>query len=282
MSGIRELIGVALEAALEAGAVIMEVYGMADRGIERKADNSPVTTADLRADAAISRILGTTGLPVLSEEGKDIPWVERRNWKRFWLVDPLDGTKEFISRNGEFTVNIALVEGTAPVGGVVLVPVSGVIYVGIRGAGAWKIDGAPDLLASDPYLFEKGVPLPAVRRNGYGIVASRSFKDERTDRFIVQFCNRYAGTRIVTRGSSLKLCMLAEGEADIYPRFGNISEWDTAAGHAIVVAAGGEVVKAPELSGPLNYNKKESLNPWFIAYRDRALLEEVRDMIPAK
>ncbi len=278
--GHRELIDVAMRASLEAGKVIMEVYGEKGLVVKSKADNSPVTAADLRADEAIAGVLGITGLPVLSEEGRDIPFAERQEWKRLWIVDPLDGTREFINRNGEFTVNIALVEEGKPVAGVVYAPVSDVLYAGGRGLGAWRTDGASEAFTSDPYLPEKGTPMPFVHRSGYGIVASRSFRDKRTDNFIRMFAARFGNTRIVTRGSSLKLCMLAEGEADIYPRFGNISEWDTAAGHAIVLASGGHVVEALRIDRELVYNKEVSCNPWFIAFRDHKLLEGVTDLIP--
>lgn len=313
------LLSLAAKAALKAGGAIMEVYSQDDMGVENKADNSPVTVADLRADAVIASVLEISGLPLLSEEGRNIPFGERKAWDRFWLVDPLDGTKEFISRNGEFTVNIALVEGQTPVAGVIYAPVSDVLYAGIAGRGAWRLDAASgnpedagleaagesaekknvncgDGAAGhhDPVgghardgaefhgaaLPEGAVTLPCIGKKGYGIVASRSFLDDRTGAFVDGFCRKFEGARIVTSGSSLKLCMLASGEADIYPRFSNISEWDTAAGHAIVVASGGFVVQALRTDMPLLYNKRDSLNPWFIACRSRELLEAVSDMIP--
>ncbi len=278
---VTGMIDIAVKASLEAGEMIMEVYGERSLVVESKADNSPVTEADLRADAVIARCLGETGLPLLSEEGRDVPYRERRNWKRLWIVDPLDGTKEFINRSGEFTVNIALVEGGEALAGVVYAPVSDVLYTGIAGRGAWRIDGASEACVSDPFLRDKGVALPCVTRENYGIVASRSFRDKRTGNFIRQFCDRFEGTRTVTTGSSLKLCLVAEGEADIYPRFGYISEWDTAAGHAIVAASGGRVVQALDPSVPLVYNKPSHLNPWFMAFRDHELFEAVKDLVPS-
>ena len=266
---LRRLTDVAVTAALKAGAAIMDVYGSSNLEIESKADDSPVTVADLRADAVIKDILRDTGLPVLSEEGRQIPFGERKAWGLFWLVDPLDGTKEFIDQSGEFTVNIALMDRDTPVAGVVFAPVKNVLYIGITGQGAWKVKNSSDR-----------EPLPGYNGKGYGIVGSRSFMDDLTDSFIRNFTGRYGDTRMVTCGSSLKFCMIAEGEADIYPRFSNISEWDTAAGHAIVLAAGGYVVQALRTGQPLIYNKPSSRNPWFIAYRDMELLESVKDLIP--
>ena len=316
---IVRLVDVAIAAALDAGAAVREVYLCDDFGVRIKADDSPVTLADLRADAVIARLLGETGVPLLSEEGRVIPFGERKAWRLFWLVDPLDGTKEFISRNGEFTVNIALVRDGKPLAGVVYAPVIDVLYAGIVGAGAWRVDGAPGVLrpdagkgpsrsnrhSADPEnsfnpavspdregqdggagrgglmsRIKSAVALPCSSREGYGIAASRSFPDDLTGAFIDEFCRMYSGTRIITRGSSLKLCMLAEGEADIYPRFRNISEWDTAAGHAIVLASGGHVVEAGRTGRELVYNKKVNRNPWFIAFRDPKLLESVKGLIP--
>ncbi len=274
----EELLKLAAKAALEAGAEIMNVYGGDHFSIRIKADDSPVTIADLGADNIIFTLLSESGLPVLSEERAPVPYKERRSWKRFWLVDPLDGTKEFISRNGEFTVNIALIEDSEPLAGVVYAPVSDVLYAGIVGGDAWRFDRARDTALSG--WPAAGRPLPCVRKSGYGIVASRSFPDDLTLAFIDEFISRYPGTQVVNRGSSLKLCMLAEGSADIYPRFRNISEWDTAAGHAVLLASGGSMVQAASPGRQLVYNKEESRNPWFIAYRDRALLDAVLDMIP--
>ena len=315
---VEELLSTAVRAALEAGAAIMEVYLYDDFGVREKADNSPVTLADLRADDIIARLLGETGLPLLSEEGRVIPFGERKAWRLSWLVDPLDGTREFISRNGEFTVNIALVEDGNPVAGVVYAPVIDVLYAGLSGAGAWRVDGASKALRPDAgkgpsrsnqhsadsgfslnlpgspdregqdsghgngglSLLKSAVALPCAGKDGYGIAASRSHPDDRTGAFIEEFCEMYSGTRIITRGSSLKLCMLAEGEADIYPRFRSISEWDTAAGHAIVLASGGHIVEALRIGRELVYNKEVNRNPWFIGFRDHKLLESVKGLIP--
>ncbi len=274
------LMDVASTAAVEAGAVIMEVYAGDDLGVRKKPDDSPVTMADLRADAIIAERLGETGLPLLSEEGRFIPFGERKDWRIFWLVDPLDGTKEFINRNGEFTVNIALVRDGKPVAGVVYAPEIDVLYTGMVGVGAWRVDGASGHVGMP--LPESAVALPCISRDSYGIAASRSSPDELTSAFIEEFCRVYRDTRIIIRGSSLKLCMLAEGEADLYPRFRDISEWDTAAGHAIVLASGGRVVEALRTGMELSYNKEPCRNPWFMAFRDQGLLEAVKGLIPSR
>jgi 3'(2'), 5'-bisphosphate nucleotidase len=291
---IDDLLDLAARTALKAGEAIMEVYRQDDMAVEMKSDNSPVTAADLRADAIISSALAKSGLPVLSEEGEAISFKERQRWKLFWLVDPLDGTKEFIDRNGEFTVNIALIQGQVPVAGVVYIPVSDILYAGISGAGAMRFEGASGITGAFKITGKegtgertgtqtpaRGVPLPCAVAPGYNIVGSRSFMDENTLSFIEEFCGKFAGSRMITRGGALKLCMIAEGTADIYPRFSNISEWDTAAGHAIITASGGFVVQAPYIDQPLVYNKEHSSNPWFIAFRDRELLSSVSGMMPS-
>ncbi len=278
----------AINAALEAGKAIMEVYGMEERGIELKADDSPLTLADKRAHEIILEHLTQTGLPVLSEEGKHLPYQERKHWKSFWLVDPLDGTKEFIKRNGEFTVNIALIKGQDPVFGVIYVPVTDELYVGIvgengavakNGAPAKKIDNASKQHFSEDPRNWPGKNLPNTGTNSYGIVASRSHPSKETQAFIDEIKKTKQDVRIISKGSSLKICMVAEGQADIYPRFGPTYEWDTAAGHAIAVASGARVMKV-DVGGDtskantikmgnetLRYNKEHLLNPWFIVKR---------------
>lgn len=258
----------AINAALKAGREILDVYGSDDFEVEIKSDNSPLTLADRRAHEAIVAELKDTGLPVLSEESRSIPYAERKAWKSFWLVDPLDGTKEFIKRNGEFTVNIALVEEHKPILGVIYVPVQGMLYAGDIHSGAYRLSEA-SLVFTDPEIFpEKAEPLPRQSHKTFGVVASRSHMNNETSAFISGLQRKYPDLRIVSKGSSLKLCMIAEGEADIYPRFGPTSEWDTAAGHALVSAAGGKVLIADSENGELQYNKPEVLNPWFIALRE--------------
>lgn len=255
----------AINAALKAGREILSVYGSDDFEIETKSDNSPLTLADRNAHEAIVATLKDTGLPVLSEESRSISYSERKAWKRFWLVDPLDGTKEFIKRNGEFTVNIALIEDQKPTLGVIYVPVQDLLYTGDIYSGAHCLSEA-SLLFTEPGLFpDKAEPLPRQSHKTFGVVASRSHMNNETSAFISGLQRKHNDLRIVSKGSSLKLCMIAEGEADIYPRFGPTSEWDTAAGHAIVSAAGGKVLIADSETRELQYNKPEVLNPWFIA-----------------
>lgn len=260
----------AIRAAWQAGAEIMQVYDGPDAGFETqvKADGSPLTRADRAAHAAIAESLGTA-LPLLSEEGRDIPYAERRDWREFWLVDPLDGTKEFVKRNGEFTVNIAYVRDGLPEAGVVYAPARGLLYFGACGLGAWR--SASFVLPPEDAPFAayaaRAEALPCVRKEPaaeFVVVASRSHMSAETEACIESLRRGHGAVRTVSVGSSLKLCLVAEGTADAYPRFGPTMEWDTAAGHAVVRAAGREVWQAGrEL--PLRYNKEDLLNPYFIA-----------------
>ena len=264
---MNKLIEIAMKASIEAGKAIMEIYDT-DFKIEYKEDNSPLTTADNSSHQVIMTYLQATKLPVLSEEGKHLPFEKRKAWSQFWLVDPLDGTKEFIKRNGEFTVNIALIENGIPVAGVIYVPVSDVLYTGIKSEGAFKLKGTDDFKGSVAELKKKAVFLPEIKNtDAYKVVASRSHLSAETGAFIKNLKKNHTQIQTVSKGSSLKLCLIAEGAADIYPRFAPTMEWDTAAGHAIVNAAGGKVVLAEEEQTSLTYNKKNLLNPWFIARR---------------
>jgi 3'(2'), 5'-bisphosphate nucleotidase len=247
-----ELLKLAIEASRVGSSEILSVYNSTDFGVESKSDNSPLTLADKKSHAVIVEILKQTGLPILSEEGKDIPYSERKNWNRFWMVDPLDGTKEFIKRNGEFTVNIALIENQKPILGVVAVPVTGETYYGAVGMGAFKT------------VQDKTQPLPAFKKAdrsvpGIRVVASRSHLNEETQHFI----NSLNNPQLVSKGSSLKFMMLADGVADIYPRFAPTLEWDTAAAHAVVNQLGIQVLQQGKNS-ELLYNKENLLNPGFV------------------
>ncbi|MDQ2069661.1 3'(2'),5'-bisphosphate nucleotidase CysQ [Natronospira bacteriovora] len=244
--------------ARDAGKAILAVYDT-DFDVEQKDDDSPVTRADMAAHRLIVERLAelTPGLPILSEEAADIDWEERRRWQSYWLVDPLDGTKEFVKRNGEFTVNIALInDGVAQVG-VVHVPVTGVTYLGCLGVGAYRQEGD-----GDPQPIQTTRPPAQPMR----LMSSRSHGSDA----VGNMARRIGDCDIVTAGSSLKFCRIAEGEADIYPRFGPTSEWDTAAAQAVLEAAGGCVI---DLEGkPFRYNRKaELLNGHFIAAGDPAV-----------
>ena len=262
----------AIQAAVEAGKAVLDVYNT-DFHVDYKKDQSPLTLADKQAHDIISDRLKPFDIPLLSEEGKTIPYATRRQWKTLWIVDPLDGTKEFVKRNDEFTVNIALVENQAPVLGVIYVPVAGTLYFAQREMGAFKLAGldcgtdarldGPATLAA--FLQDaRRLPLAEAPGAAYTIAGSRSHGTGELARFVEDQRRRHPAIEFISAGSSLKFCLVAEGRADIYPRFGPTSEWDTAAGQAIVTASGGSVV-AQETGRPLVYNKQDLLNPWFLA-----------------
>lgn len=242
----------ARQIAASAGEQILEVYD-AEIEVEYKEDNSPLTLADQRAHrvivAGLEKLSGD--LPILSEEGAKTDFSLRREWSRYWLLDPLDGTKEFVKRNGEFTVNIALIEAGVPVMGVVYVPVTGVTYFARKGGGSWRQQG------DHPPVR---IAVRQVAADGrLAVVCSRSHRGDRLEGLL----NQLGDFDAVPMGSSLKLCLVAEGRADFYPRLGPTSEWDTAAAHAVVLEAGGRVVDLARQ--PLRYNQKESLlNPEFL------------------
>ena len=243
--------------AIEAGRAILEIYGQ-DFDVITKDDDSPLTQADLASHRVISEALArlTPDTPLLSEESAEIPFATRSAWSEYWLIDPLDGTREFVNRNGEFTVNIALIRGHEPIMGVVHVPVTGVTYTGLAGSGATRSEAG-----GDPKPIGVRVPCaePMV------VVGSRSHANPA----LVQHLDAMDDYELVSMGSSLKFCLVAEGRADFYPRLGPTSEWDTGAAHAVVLAAGGEIVT---LDGePLSYNRKESfLNPEFLVIADQS------------
>lgn len=266
----KEIMTKAIDAALQAGERIRQVYEdpEADFQVERKADNSPLTIADRRAHEAISALLKAgTPFPILSEEGRQIPYAERAAWTELWIVDPLDGTKEFIKRNGEFTVNIALVRRGVPVMGVIYVPVKEWLYFAAEGLGAFKVEGIRALGAETvDDLMRRGARLPRQEeRDAFVVVASRSHSTPETEAYIERMRQAHERVELRSSGSSLKICLIAEGKADVYPRFAPTMEWDTAAGHAIVRVAGGEVRQA-DGGAPLLYNKEDLLNPWFIVF----------------
>ena len=238
--------------ARDAGSAIMEIYA-GEFDVELKGDNSPLTSADRASHQVIVEGLqeATPDIPILSEEGRAIPYPERAAWSRFWLVDPIDGTKEFIKRNGEFTVNIALVEDGRVIAGVVYVPAQETMYLGRLGAGAWKIEGNQEPVKIAVRAADESL--------GLTVVMSRSHPSPELEEYLRDI--KVAEAMPV--GSSLKLCVVAEGKADLYPRLGPTMEWDTAAGHAVVEAAGGTVTQVD--GAPLLYNKENLLNPYFIA-----------------
>jgi 3'(2'), 5'-bisphosphate nucleotidase len=249
---ITTLLQTAIKAAEAACKDILEVYNSGDFQSEAKGDNSPLTLADKKAHTTISKILKSTSLPILSEEGKSIPYEERKNWEYFWMVDPLDGTKEFIKRNGEFTVNIALIYKSAPVLGVVAVPVTGITYFSAAGRGAFIKQGDKEIKLPSHHQVD-------LATSGLRVVASRSHMNDETQDFI----NKLKEPSLVSKGSSLKFMLLAEGNADVYPRYAPTMEWDTAAAHAIVNEAGAKVLQFGKKE-ELVYNKPDLLNPYFL------------------
>lgn len=244
--------------ARKAGEAIMAIY-QKDFKVEFKADESPLTEADKAAHHIIEQGLkeldqkNGTAIPIMSEEGKNIPYEDRKNWDYFWMVDPVDGTKEFIKKNREFTVNIALIHNGSPVLGVVYAPALGQMYCAKQGEGAFKDGRALPLRNAD-------------QRESYKVVASRSHMSDETRKFIEDI-ETDKTKELVSIGSSLKICLVAEGEADIYPRLGPTMEWDTAAAHAVVLESGMEMrrYEAEGLSNQLTYNKQNLLNPFFVA-----------------
>ena len=263
----RQYILDAIDAALCAGKDILSIYNdpASDFQIEKKADNSPLTIADKKAHATIAGYLQNTPYPLLSEEGKHLPYTERCAWTTLWIVDPLDGTKEFIKRNGEFTVNIALVRNSVPVMGIIYLPVKKELYFVEETLGAYKLsDVTARGGASLEELTAKAVRLPIKdSRDKFVIVASRSHLSPETEDYIEEMKRCHSDVELISSGSSIKICLVAEGKADVYPRFAPTMEWDTAAGHAIARAAGMEVYQAGK-EEPLRYNKEDLLNPWFI------------------
>lgn len=242
-----------------AGREVLEIYNRTFH-VETKEDDSPLTEADMASHHALVALLEsvTPDVPVLSEESGEIPYETRRTWERYWLIDPLDGTKEFIKKNGEFTLNVALVENGDPVFGIVHAPVLETTWHGQVGQGAWKVEQGTS----------SRIGVRALPREGgdtWKVVGSRSHGAEMFE----AFCARLPQHERVSMGSSLKLCLVAEGQADLYPRLAPTSEWDTAAAQAVVVAAGGEVLDAETLE-PLRCNQQDSvLNPFFIVCGER-------------
>ena len=253
---LAQLIEPVIGIAADASDAILEIYNSDDFGVETKGDDSPLTKADKASHNTIVAALAglTPDIPILSEESKAVPWDERSQWGEYWLIDPLDGTKEFIKRNGEFTVNIALIQGNQAVLGVVYVPVQQRCFYGYQNGGAFEkqADGSV-----------RPIQATASAQSPIRVVGSRSHRGELLDAYL----EKLGDHEMVPMGSSLKLCLVALGEADVYPRLGLTSEWDTAAAQAVVECAGGSVVQTD--GSPLLYNAKEDiLNPHFIVYGD--------------
>lgn len=261
---MKELLEIAIKASLVAGEEILKVYNSDDFSVERKDDNSPLTLADKKAHHAICEHLASTNFPVLSEEGKTIDYAVRNNWEYFWMVDPLDGTKEFIKRNGEFTVNIALIHRQKSILGVIYVPVTETLYFAAEGVGSFKSQKSKikSQKLEDIIAVSEKLPVESNDRI-FTVVASRSHLSEETQSFIDGLKTTHKEVDFISSGSSIKLCLVAEGTADVYPRFAPTMEWDTAAGQAICEIAGKQVTDY-NTNKTLLYNKENLLNNWFI------------------
>ncbi len=250
-------IEVLLDISIKAGDAIMEIYAR-DFAVEIKDDKSPLTEADKKSNAVILEGLKKhyPAIPFISEETKLTPYTERKNWNRFWLIDPIDGTKEFIKKNGEFTVNIALIEDGVPVIGVVHVPAQKKTYYGVKGEGSFKIEteNTKREIRNETHYTSKQKVV---------VVASRSHLSDETLQFVEDLKAQGKEVDFLSSGSSLKFCLVAEGAADVYPRFGPTMEWDTGAAHAVALYAGKNVINF-ETKQPLVYNKENLLNPFFI------------------
>jgi 3'(2'), 5'-bisphosphate nucleotidase len=279
-NGYNELLVRAIEAALKAGQVILEVYH-SEFAVEHKPDNSPLTRADRKSHELLMAALKRFHIPILSEEGREIPYNDRKTWERLWIIDPLDGTKEFIKRNDEFTVNIALVEYGLPKIGVVYAPVKDRLYFAAEDLGAYKIDGPLGADGSngiggkdhDPdktlrKLLNAATRLPAGDRpkTPFIIVGSRSHANPDLKKLVEEKRQEHGEVELISAGSSLKICMVAEGLADMYPRLGPTCEWDTAAGQAVAEMAGAKLLDY-KTGEPLKYNRADLLNPWFVVRR---------------
>ena len=257
----------AIQASIAAGKAILEVYH-SDFSVTNKSDNSPLTLADQRSHEIIMKYLSEFDIPVLSEEGKDIDYKKRASWERVWIVDPLDGTKEFIKRNDEFTVNVALISRNKPRIGVIFLPVKNILYFGAKAVGSFKAEiktdetEKTDLLERLIALSQK-LPLPASDKKEFTIAGSRSHSTPELEAFVEKSRQEHGNAEFISAGSSLKFCLVAEGRADVYPRTGPTMEWDTAAGQAVAENAGAKVVDF-QTGESLTYNKENLLNPWFI------------------
>ena len=256
------MINIAIKLAISAGLKTLDFYHSDNLNIEYKQDSSPLTEADKASNKIITDGLKSTGIPILSEEGKEIPFDIRKEWGQFWLIDPIDGTKEFIKKNGEFTINIALIEKGTPVMGIIYVPVKKTLYIGSKDTGSRKFENITDWNNID---ITNGTPLPVKNEERNIVVGSRSHKNEETTQFIKDYLKdkEYENVSV---GSSLKFCLMAEGNATFYPRLGPTMEWDTGAGHAIAKYAGCTVVKTD--GNNLIYNKENLLNPHFVVTRE--------------
>jgi 3'(2'), 5'-bisphosphate nucleotidase len=269
----NQLIYNTIKTAYEAGEAILEIYKSGFE-VTFKEDESPLTQADMKSHHIIVNQLACYDMPVLSEEGNKIDYESRSKWSAYWLIDPLDGTKEFVKRNGEFTVNIALIFNNLPILGVVYCPTTNEMYWGSeKGSFKCKLEAKSEFRYEDYQSLMLDSEMLPLRneRDTYIVLGSRSHPSEEMESYLVQLKTMHPNIDLLTKGSSLKFCTLAEGAADEYPRFGPTMEWDTAAGHAVAVFAGCEMLQYPG-NQPFYYNKPSLLNPWFIAKKNKVTI----------
>ncbi len=275
------LLKIAIYASIDAGKAILDIYETGDFGVELKSDNSPLTLADKAAHNVIVKYLIKTDLPVLSEEGKHEKYEVRQCWKQLWVVDPIDGTKEFIKKTGEFTVNIALVENNYPKFGVVFIPASGVLYYGGQATFSYKLQldknwrnveaETLDFSISEKLPLEKGA-------NNLKVVASVSHLSKETEEFVDILKKEFGETEFMSVGSSIKICKVAEGSADVYPRLGPTMEWDTAAGQAVAEGAG-KIFINWNSKERFDYNREDLLNDWFVVAGEKIQKDQMKLLI---
>ena len=263
---LKNLLLLSINAAINAGKEIMNIYST-DFIVENKKDDSPLTLADKKSNSIIELALKNTRIPYLSEEGKSITYEERKDWEYLWIIDPLDGTKEFVKRNGEFTVNIALIKNNKPILGVIYVPCTNDLYFGLQDLGSFKVNIDRSVKDVNGLIqISQKLPLFSIRKK-HVIVGSRSHMSKETEDYFKLKQKQHKTVEVLSIGSSLKICMVAEGKADSYPRYAPTMEWDTAAGHAIANMAGYKILDY-STSTEITYNKKDLLNSWFLVEKD--------------
>lgn len=254
-----------IESVLLAGKAILKIYYSADFGVESKKDDSPLTLADKAAHNVLVSYLQQTTYPIISEEGEHLSRAIRQSYTTYWLIDPLDGTKEFIKKNDEFTVNVALIHRGKPIFGLVYAPILKELFIGLKNE-AYKLSIEKIEELKLPLMPTQRIRVSKKNNKNIKVVASRSHFSPQTKAYIEALKKQGYEIDLVSKGSSLKICLVAEGKADVYPRFGPTMEWDTAAAHAVLNASGGQMFQ-PETGKELIYNKEELLNPFFIAER---------------
>jgi len=268
-----------VNSAIRAGKAILEIYNSDDFQITEKADNSPLTKADIESNKIINETLLKFDYPIISEENKQTEYSTRKNWQNFWLVDPLDGTKEFIKKRGNFTVNIAFIKDKKPIKGIIYIPVKKTLYFSSEEIGAFKIENVEDEFSSFEKLIHSAQKLENFSKDSkLRVIASQSHFDENTEAFIDKLKANFGNVELLNIGSSLKLAWLAENKADIYPRFGPTMEWDIAAGHAILAASGGSLINL-QTKKEFSYNKENLLNGKFLALN--SLYTDKKDILTA-